>query len=98
MFPDLTDLWFEVKERREGAPVSEAGYIRRIMTAHAPALFLLPCGDSSCKDGEHDITSQVLSALRDGKSRFEGHDLCMGHTGAAQCRRELIFTGFATRK
>jgi hypothetical protein len=97
MFPDLTALWFEVRERRSGVPVGEAGYIRRIMVSHAPALFLMPCGDPSCREGEHDITGAVLTALRSGQDRFDGQDFCGGHTGSAQCQRELTYVGRATR-
>lgn len=97
MFPDLTALWFEVRERRSGAPMNEAGYIRRIMVPHAPALFLMPCGDSSCRDGGHDITSAVLLALRSGQETFEGQDFCGGHVGSAPCQRELTYIGHCTR-
>ena len=97
MFRDLTALWFEVRERRSGAPVNEASYIRRIMVPHAPALFLIPCGDSSCRDGGHDITSAVLIALRSGQDRFEGQDFCSGYAGSAPCQRELTYVGHCTR-
>jgi hypothetical protein len=96
MFPRLETLRFEVRERRSGAPVAEAGYIRRIVVEHAPALFVLPCGDPSCRDGGHDITHGVLSALRSGSARFEGEDACSGTTGSAQCSRELQYIAFAT--
>jgi hypothetical protein len=97
LFPDLLTLSFEVRERRSGAPVNEAGYIRRIMVDHAPGLFLLPCGDPYCRDGEHDITHAVLSGLRSGQDRFEGQDFCSGHTGSVQCQRELTYVCTVTR-
>lgn len=96
MFPRLESLRFEVRERRSGAPVAEAGYIRRIVVANAPALFVLPCGDPSCRDGGHDVTHGVLSALRSSAGRFEGEDSCTGQTGSAQCSRELQYVAFAT--
>lgn len=96
MFPKLSSLRLEVSERRAGAPLAEAGYIRRIVVERAPALFLLPCGDSSCRDGGHDITSAVLQALRAGAGRFEGQDACSGAIGSSQCSRELCWVGIAT--
>lgn len=95
MFPRLTSLRLDVRERRVGAPVPEAGYIRRIVLETAPALFLLPCGDPSCRNGGHDVTQEVLRGLRAGMERLEGQDACMGQTGTAQCRRELEYIGIA---
>lgn len=96
MFPRLQSLKLEIRERRAGAPVAEAGYVRRIMVDQAPALFLLHCGDPSCKNSEHDVTYGVLQHLRAGDSRFEGHDACNGQIGSAQCQRELEYVAFAT--
>lgn len=98
LFPKLESLRLDVSERRANVPLAEAGYIRRIVVEHAPALFLLPCGDSSCKEGGHDITHAILSALRAGSGRFEGHDACSGNIGSSQCSRELMFVGTATYK
>lgn len=98
LFRNLESLRLEVSEQRAGAPVAEAGYIRRIMVEVAPALFLLPCGDASCRDGGHDITTAVLQALRASAGRFEGQDACSGTIGSAQCARELRYVGFATYK
>lgn len=96
LFQNLQSLGLEVTERRGGAPLAEAGYIRRIVVEHAPALFLLPCGDPSCRDGGHDVTHAVLSGLRTGAARFEGHDACSGTIGTSQCSRELHWVATAT--
>lgn len=89
--PDLLSLKLHVGERAGGAPVAEPGHVRRIVVEHAPALFLLPCGDSRCTDGGHDITYAVMRALREHRTTFSGEDHCTGAIGSASCGRTLHF-------
>jgi len=94
--PRLQSLALEVEERSEGSPVAEPTHVRRVVVQHAPALFVLPCGDSRCRDGGHDVTHAVMRALRAGETRFEGEDACAGSVGTGQCSRVLHFVGIAT--
>ena len=94
--PKLETLKLEVEARRSGSVVSEASHIRRIVVDNAPALFMLPCGDPSCRDGGHDITHPVMYALRAGQTTFDGEDTCHGQTGSATCSRILHYVGKAT--
>jgi hypothetical protein len=94
--PGLQSLALEIEERTEGGPVAEATHVRRVVVQHAPALFVLPCGDARCRDGGHDVTNDVMRALRAGETRFEGQDVCAGSVGTAQCSRVLRFVGVAT--
>jgi hypothetical protein len=94
--PRLESLKLEVGEHRAGGAVAEAPYIRRIVVEHAPALFVLPCGDGACKEGGHDITSSVMRSLRLGQTSFEGEDVCSGTVGTAPCARVLQYTATAT--
>jgi len=96
-FPLLRTLRLDVDEHhREGVVSTEPAHIRRIVVEHAPALFFLPCGDTRCKDGGHDITRPVMDALRAGETRFEGEDECTGSQGSGQCGRILHYVGTAT--
>jgi hypothetical protein len=61
----------------------------------APALFLLPCGEPRCSDGEHDLTSSVLHALRSRETRFHGEDVCTGSVGPSPCSRVLRYEALA---
>lgn len=70
-------------------------YIRLIVVTSAPALFLVPCGDSNCVDGGHDVTSIVMSALREHKTHFAGMDECRGSVGTSLCSRVLHFEATA---
>jgi hypothetical protein len=93
--PDLTTLRFEVEEKSGTSSAVQPKYTRFIVVASAPALFLLPCGDSNCTDGGHDITSFVMTALRAHKTHFSGEDECRGSIGTSFCARVLHFTASA---
>ncbi len=96
--PDLTSLRLEVSEKRGDVGIADASHIRRVVVEHAPALFLIPCGESSCRDGGHDITRAVLRGLETKSEKYEGEDPCSGQTGTAPCARTLVFTAYATYK
>jgi hypothetical protein len=46
VIPELESLRLEVSEKRGDIGVAEASHIRRVVVDHAPALFLIPCGES----------------------------------------------------
>ena len=94
--PKLKTLQLEIEERSGGSSVAEPKHMRKVVVDHAPALFLIPCGDSRCKDGGHDITHLILRALRAGETQFEGHDVCAGSQGSGQCSRVLHYVAKAT--
>ncbi|MGH7280481.1 MAG: hypothetical protein ACRELY_03075 [Polyangiaceae bacterium] len=96
-FPSLQTLALEIRET-SGAAASAATpmHIRRIMVEHAPALFVMPCGDARCQHGGHDITSILRSHLRSNETRFEGDHECRGSTDDAMCSRVLHFVATAT--
>ncbi len=94
--PDLESLTLEIQERREGVTNGESAHIRRIVVQHAAALFVVPCHDSSCDSGGHDVTNEILRALREHKTRFEGQDACRGVTGSANCQRIMHYVATAT--
>jgi hypothetical protein len=85
--PNLKTLRLEVDERRGATSIPESKHVRHIQVDHAPALFALTCGDSSCKDGGHDITHTVLRHLQSGTADFEIEDECSGSIGTAHCGR-----------
>jgi hypothetical protein len=96
--PKLETLRFKIEEYRAGGSLAETGHVRPIVVANAPALFVFPCQDSSCKDGGHDVTSEITMALRAGKQQFQGEDACRGQVGSADCSRVLRYSATATYK
>jgi hypothetical protein len=93
--PALAALELEYRESRAGVVVADVAHKRRVVVERAPALFEVPCTDSACRDGGHDITLLVMRALQSGEERFEGEDVCHGHVGTSECRRVLSFHGTA---
>jgi len=98
LVPNLATLVLELQEHRAGAVLLESAHIRRIPVEFAPALFELPCQDSFCKQGGHDVTQQILRALETGATAFEGEHGCTGQTGTAECQRVLRYVANATYK
>lgn len=86
--PDLTSLKLSIEER---AGMTGTKHIRRVMVDNAPALFLVPCGDPRCVDGEHDLTYDLMRALRAHETTFQGSDECRGTLGSSACGRVVHF-------
>jgi hypothetical protein len=96
--PTLETLRLEIAEGRSTSVNPDLSHVRKVVVENAPALFILPCGDSSCRDGGHDVTNGILRSLRERSTRFEGEDGCSGHVGTASCSRVLRYVGIATYK
>ena len=95
-FPQLETLGIQVTEGNPGISNPVGSHTRRVVVATAPALFVLPCGDSQCRDGGHELTNQLLSGLRQNKLKFEGEDSCRGIIGDSECRRVLRYVATAS--
>ena len=96
--PRLESLRLELAERRAGGSVSESAHVRKVVVERAPALFVLPCHDSACKDGGHDVTLEIMRALRESRERFVGENECSGQVGSAECHRVLTYVALAEYK
>jgi hypothetical protein len=94
--PALQGLRLEVLEHSSGISRPAHTHVRHVVVANAPALFVMPCHDTQCKDGGHDITREILAALRRRNTRFEGEDVCRGMAGSAGCSRILEYFAVAT--
>jgi hypothetical protein len=90
--PGLTTLQLEIEER---TGIGGTKHTRRVLVDRAPALFLVPCGDPRCLDGEHDLTHTVMRALRAHETSFHGSDECRGSVGTSSCSRVIHFDGTA---
>jgi hypothetical protein len=90
--PALASLRLELDEQCGAGGIK---HIRRFVIERAPALFLVPCGDPRCTDGEHDLTSTVMRALHARETVFRGSDDCPGSVGMGACPRVLRFAGRA---
>lgn len=93
--PALTKLDLELSDRK-GVADPASTHVRRVVVESAPALFEITCTDTSCKDGGHDLTHQVMRALRTRQTSFEGDDICNGSVGSSHCGRILHYEATAT--
>ncbi len=91
--PDLVSLQFDVEDR--AGVFGGTKYTRRIVIEHAPALFLVPCGDPRCSGEEHDLTHEMMRALERHQTTFHGDDECRGSVGPGACSRVLRFDAVA---
>lgn len=93
--PDLVRLELYIDDVAGLTTGGSPTHIRRIVVDHAPALFLVSCQDPRCIDGEHDVTTHVMRALRARETSFEGTDECSGNVGLSACSRVLHFRASA---
>ena len=93
--PHLEKLKLEIEEHRGDGAISGTRYTRHIVVDHAPALFEIPCGESDCEDGGHDLTPEIMRALRSSSREFSGDDACNGRLGSGYCRRVLVYQAIA---
>lgn len=75
----------------ELVPTGSTKHVKHVVVARAPALFVIPCGDPTCQDGGHDITGDLMYALRRRLTTAEGEDGCQGMSGSAQCGRSIKY-------
>jgi hypothetical protein len=96
--PGLLNLRLAMEERTVGGTISAPKHLRHIVVDSAPALFVFVCGDGRCTDGGHDLTYEIMSALRRRQTTFEGEHECGGTTGTTPCTRILHFEAAAEYK
>lgn len=95
--PQLESLNIDVEEHLPSGTVA-SNHVRRVVVDRAPALFVMPCNDRSCKEGGHDLTRAFLAELRRGKTTFEGSHACEGQVGSSNCSLTLKYVAHATYK
>jgi hypothetical protein len=93
--PSLKTLRLELEEHRGGFVGNTMAHIRPIVVERAPAVFFVPCGESGCRDGGHDISNIVLRALGRRDLRFEAEHSCDGRLGSGTCPCSLHIAGMA---
>ncbi len=96
--PNLVSLKLQLHEAKGDVSVAETGHIRHVVVATAALLFEMPCRDSGCKDGGHDVTSSITRSLKAGETQFEGEHQCTGYVGDGPCQRLLRYIATATYK
>jgi hypothetical protein len=91
--PSLVSLRLEISQGRTSTGSTE--HARTIVVERAPALFEIACFDRSCRGGGHDLTFEIMDALRRSQTKFEGEHACRGSLGAAECSSVLRYRALA---
>lgn len=86
--PGLKTLRIEIVEH---LPTGTSKHVKLVVVAHAPALFVIPCGDADCHDGDHDLTREVMLALRSKTEESSGESSCQGSIRGGYCNRRISY-------
>lgn len=86
--PTLRSLRIQVEEQHGLGTIS---HVRHVIVGRAAAHFMIACGDAACNSLGHDVTYDVLRALRARMPAFEGRDHCNGMVGPASCQRLIVY-------
>jgi len=83
--PTLDSLRVSVEESGDGSFLTASKYTRLFVLHNAPAYFWIPCGNPRCESGGHDLTREIMHALRARAERAEGQHDCPGSSGNGYC-------------
>jgi hypothetical protein len=93
--PKLDALRMQLEEFSGGHSIAGTSRVQHIVVAQASSRLEIPCGDSKCEEGGHDLTHDVLGKLRAAQPTFEGSSVCIGHVGERPCERLLKYSAQA---
>jgi hypothetical protein len=91
--PELLSLKLELNEGKRDQAIAGRSSIRHVVVASAGAIFEFRCGN--CRDGEYDVTRQVLAGLERKHAEFKGEAGCSGSMGEQACDCVLDFVAHA---
>jgi hypothetical protein len=89
--PRLQTLKMNLAELNGEHGVPGSRRIQHVIVAQASVRFEIPCGDSACEEGGHDLSRTALDQLRAGRTSFSGTSLCSGRIGDRPCERRLEY-------
>lgn len=92
--PHLDSLAIRFHEMFDDKTLAEGTHTRRVVVEHAPAHFEVPCANREC-EGIHDVTQELLRALRSTRLEFSGRHVCAG-CDKTRCGRVLCWVAVAT--
>jgi hypothetical protein len=91
----LRTLRLHFDERREGGQLNVMTYSKPMVVDSAPASFEIRCTEPRC-DGRHDLTRDMMTALRKQLPSYSGRSPCPGYVGDAPCDRVMLYSFVAT--
>jgi hypothetical protein len=94
--PALATLRIVLEHRKKQNGEVLSSHTRLVVVPRAPALFIVPCADRDCADGEYDITRAMMTQLANGETTFDGDDECHGLRHGSTCHHQLHFQASAS--
>jgi hypothetical protein len=88
VLPGVHSLRIEVVEH---LAVGTSRHVKLVRVERAPALFVIPCGDSDCYEGDHDITREVMNMLHSREGELRGESSCQGSVRSGYCHRRISY-------
>ena len=93
LVPELESLRLSLVENRGGYPITGTRRVQHVMVDTASTLFEVPCSESACQGGGHDLTHTVFPPLRHRRPKFSGSSECTGAIGCGHaCNRRLEYS------
>lgn len=93
LVPEIAALRLNLVEHRGDYPITGTRRVQHVMVDTASTHFEVPCGESSCQGGGHDLTHNVTSPLRSRRVAFKGSSECGGAIGGGYaCARRLEYS------
>lgn len=92
LVPELESLRVSLVENKGGHAIPGTRRVQHVMVDTASTLFEVPCTESACQGGGHDLTQVVGPRLRNRRPEFSGSSECTGAVGGHACERRLEYS------
>jgi len=92
LVPNLKSLRWSLVEQRAGRDLGGTRRTQHVIVDKASARFEVPCGESGCTGGGHDVSNATCSQLRQQQHAFGGTSDCQGYVKDRPCDRRLEYS------
>jgi hypothetical protein len=92
LVPNLKSLRLSLVELRATREIGGTRRTQHVIVDTASTRFEVPCGESGCNGGGHDLTGTASSALRQQQRTFGGTSDCQGNVKERPCDRQLQYS------
>jgi hypothetical protein len=92
LVPNLKSLRLSLVEHRAGRELGGTRRTQHVVVDTASTRFEVPCGESGCTGGGHDLTSSASAQLRQQQRTFSGSSDCQGYVKDRPCDRRLEYS------
>jgi len=91
LVPSLKGLRLTLVEQRAERDISGTRRTQHVMVDTASTRFEIPCGETDCDGGGHDLSRIAASQLSERRGAFGGKSECHGYIKERPCDRHLEY-------